>query len=58
MRTLAYLDPGNSSILIQIIIGGVAALGVAITLSWRRLLRFLHIKQGPPTETTSKTDPA
>ena len=57
--TLAYLDPGSSSIIIQMIVGGVAALAVATKLFWKRILRLLHIRKGEPqTEATSKTDPA
>jgi len=40
---LAYLDPGSSSMIIQILLGGVAAVGVTLKLYWRRFKRFLHI---------------
>jgi hypothetical protein len=54
---LAYLDPGSSSIIIQMIGGGVAALAVAVKLFWRRILAFLRIrKDGPPAEATSERD--
>ncbi len=33
----AYLDPGTGSILLQVIIGGVAGLGVVGKLYWHRL---------------------
>jgi hypothetical protein len=42
--TLAYLDPGSASMIIQLIGGGLAALAVAAKLFWRRILSFLHIK--------------
>jgi hypothetical protein len=35
--TLAYLDPGTGSMLLQIIAGGVAAVGVSLKMFWRRL---------------------
>ena len=35
--TEAYLDPGTGSMLLQVILGGVAAVGVAIKLYWHRL---------------------
>jgi len=30
----AYLDPGTGSMLLQVILGGVAAVGVALKLYW------------------------
>jgi hypothetical protein len=54
---LAYLDPGSSSIIIQMIGGGVAALAVATKLFWRRILAFLRIRRDdPPAEATSESD--
>ena len=55
--TLAYLDPGSSSIILQVIAGGLAAAGVATKLFWGRILRFLRIRKDDPTEeTTSKPE--
>tara|TARA_B110000967_G_C18882345_1_gene561842 strand:- start:2053 stop:2250 length:198 start_codon:yes stop_codon:yes gene_type:complete len=33
----AYLDPGTSSIILQAILGFIAALGATITLYWNKL---------------------
>lgn len=33
----AYLDPGTGSMLLQVILGGVAAVGVALKLYWHRI---------------------
>jgi len=33
----AYLDPGTGSMLLQVILGGVAAVGVAIKIFWYRI---------------------
>lgn len=33
----AYLDPGTGSILLQVLIGGVAGMGVIVKLYWHRL---------------------
>lgn len=33
----AYLDPGTGSMLLQALLGGVAALGVVARLYWHRL---------------------
>ena len=34
---LAYLDPGTGSMLLQVILGGIAAVGVALKLYWHKL---------------------
>jgi hypothetical protein len=36
-RPQAYLDPGSGSMLVQLLLGGVAGLGVILKLSWLRL---------------------
>jgi hypothetical protein len=55
--TLAYLDPGTSSMILQIIAGGLAAAGVATKLFWSRILRFLRIrKNDTEDEASSKRD--
>ena len=41
----AYLDPGTGSMILQGIIGGLAAVAVVAKLYWHRLLRFFRIKQ-------------
>ena len=45
---LAYLDAGSGSIIVQLLLGGFAAVVVTIKLWWRRLLRFLRLR---PRET-------
>ena len=44
----AYLDPGTGSILLQIIIGGVAGLGVVGKLYWHRLRGLLGLDKKEP----------
>ena len=46
----AYLDPGTGSILLQIIIGGVAGLGVVAKLYWHRLRGLLGLNKKEPQE--------
>ena len=46
----AYLDPGTGSILLQIIIGGVAGLGVVGKLYWHRLRGLLGLEKKEPQE--------
>ena len=59
MRLLAYLDPGSGSVLLQALLGGVAALAITGKLWWARLLAILRIRrpdeaaqdtESPPTE--------
>ena len=50
----AYLDPGTGSILLQVLIGGVAGLGVIVKLYWHRLRAlFGSRKKGPREEPPS-----
>ena len=48
MNLFAYLDAGTGSMLVQLVVGGVAAIGVAAKFYWRRLLRFLRIRKDEP----------
>ena len=45
MAPLSYLDAGSGSMLLQIILGGAAAIGVTAKLTWRRFLRALRIRR-------------
>jgi hypothetical protein len=56
--TLAYLDAGSASVILQIIGGGLAALAVTFKLFWRRILKFLRIRtDDPEAEAASPPDP-
>ncbi len=43
LAVLAYLDPASGSMLLQLILGGAAAVGVGLKMTWRRVLRVLHL---------------
>jgi len=49
----AYLDPGSGSMLLQLLLGGVAGVVVVFKLYWERLKSFLNRRdtneQPPPT---------
>jgi hypothetical protein len=47
---LAYLDAGSGSMIVQLLLGGFAAVVVTIKLWWRRLLRFLRLRPREPAE--------
>ena len=46
----AYLDPGTGSMLLQVVLGGIAAVGVALKLFWYRIIAFLGFKKKPASE--------
>jgi hypothetical protein len=50
----AYLDPGTGSMLVQLLVGGFAAAGVALKLYWQRILRLLRIRKPEPEPETDR----
>ena len=42
---LAYIDPGSGSMILQMILGGLAAAAVFAKLFWHRMLVFLRIRK-------------
>ncbi|HWC25957.1 MAG TPA: hypothetical protein VG474_05175 [Solirubrobacteraceae bacterium] len=54
---LAYLDPGTGSLILQVILGGAAAVAVTAKLWWHRLLQLLHIRRrSPATESEPRRE--
>jgi hypothetical protein len=49
----AYLDPGSGSMVLQLLLGGVAALGVVIKLFWHRILHLFGIRKDEDTKSDS-----
>jgi len=47
---VAYLDPGTGSMLLQVILGGIAAVGVAIKLYWHKLRAAFGMAKKEETE--------
>ena len=57
---LGYIDPSSGSMLLQGILGGLAAAAVALKLFWHRVLVFLHIRkpdEGPTAEKREADEP-
>ena len=52
---LIYLDPGSGSFLIQLLIAGIAGLGIAVGANWAKLKRLLG-KNKKKTETDDEDD--
>ena len=38
----AYIDPGSSSFIVQMLIGAAAGAGLAIATFWRRIIAFFR----------------
>jgi hypothetical protein len=41
--------------LLQLLVGGIAAIGVAAKFYWRRLLRLLRIRKDEPSESHNRS---
>ena len=41
----AYLDPGTGSMILQVLLGGVAGLALAGKLYWHKLLSFFGLRK-------------
>lgn len=46
----AYLDPGTGSMMLQVILGGIAAVGVAIKLYWHKLMAAFGMRKNSADE--------
>ncbi|HBP87892.1 MAG TPA: hypothetical protein PKK23_21295 [Nitrospirales bacterium] len=46
----AYLDPGTGSMILQLLLGGIAGAAIIIKLYWRR---FLNLFKGRSSESAS-----
>ena len=51
----AYLDPGSGSMMVQLLLGGVAGAVVIVRLYWARLLTMLGLRRDKP-EADAKAD--
>jgi hypothetical protein len=44
----AYLDPGTGSMILQVLLGGIAGLALAGKYYWRRFLVVIGMRSEPP----------
>jgi len=49
----AYLDPGTGSMMLQVILGGIAAVGVALKLYWHKLRTAVGLGKKKDAESES-----
>ena len=47
---LGYIDPGSGSMILQLLLGGLAAAAVFLRLFWHRLLVALKIRKPSATD--------
>ena len=47
---LAYIDPGSGSMILQMVLGGIAAALVFLKVFWNRVLVFLRIRKPEDAE--------
>lgn len=45
-RPLQYLDPGSGSILIQLLLGGLLGIAVAVRIYWKKIKSFFKKGEG------------
>ena len=50
MDVFGYLDAGSGSLLLQMLVGGAAAVGVTARLYWKRVKRILRIGPKEPEQ--------
>ena len=48
LPALAYVDPAASSLILQVILGGIAGAGVLLRIFWRRILRAVKGEETAP----------
>jgi hypothetical protein len=58
MRVLAYLDPGSGSMLLQMLLGGIAGIAVSIKMFGKRIFRVLAFWKRHDEEEPASTTPA
>jgi len=42
LRSHAYLDPGSGSLLLQIILGSLLAIGIVLRVFWKNIVSFVN----------------
>ena len=55
MRTLAYLDPGSGSMILQMLLGGIAAVAVSIKMFGKKIFSTLAFwKKDEPEKASAR----
>ena len=53
---LAYIDPGSGSMLLQLLLGGIAGVGVVLKLYWRQFIGLFRRSSPKDPESFSSED--
>ncbi len=53
----AYLDPGSASMIVQMIIGAVAGVGIAVKLYWHKIKGFFDHDNGHKVDSDAGENP-
>jgi hypothetical protein len=56
-HTLAYIDPGTGSIILQAVAAAVAGVAIAAKLYWHQLLKFFGLRHDIKSESSEMTPP-
>jgi hypothetical protein len=51
----AYIDPTAGSLMLQLVLGGLAGLGIAVRLMWRRIGSVLRRHPGTAEKSADET---
>jgi hypothetical protein len=54
MTPLLYLDPSSGSILLQLLIAGLAGIGLIVGTSWKKIKLFFRKGKSEPKEDTEE----
>jgi hypothetical protein len=53
---ILYLDPGSGSFLLQLLIAGIAGIGIAIGASWSKIKRLFKKGKNKPADDADDAD--
>ncbi|MCT7378426.1 hypothetical protein [Chelativorans salis] len=53
----AYLDAGTGSMILQVLLGGIAGLLIAGKLYWHKFLSLVGLRRDPPQTDEAKDEP-
>ncbi len=55
-RPVAYLDPGSGSFLLQLLVAGLAALGIGLASQWKRIKQLFRKNHTQPDDVDDEDD--
>jgi hypothetical protein len=55
-RAFAYMDPGSGSMMLQLLLGGIAGVGVIIKLYWKSFLNLFRSRRNQSESLSPKNE--